>query len=108
MAARTLIRMPKTARRDEIIEIQVAIGHPMETGHRPGADGKILPRNIIRRFLCRYDGEVVFEATLFPAIAANPYLSFSTIATKSAELSFTWEGDRGFAHTETIALRVDA
>ena len=107
MTARTLIRMPKSAKAGELIEIQAAIGHPMETGHRPGVDGKVLPRDIIRRFNCHYDGEVVFAAELFPAIAANPYLSFTTRATRSSEVVFSWEGDHGFAHSESLPLRVE-
>ena len=104
--ARALITMPKAARRGEIIEIRTMVAHPMETGHRPGADGRLLPRDIIRRFTCRYDGEVVFSADLYPAVSANPYLAFHTIATASGTLSFTWEGDNGFAQTETVQLDV--
>jgi sulfur-oxidizing protein SoxZ len=80
----------------------------METGYRPGADGKVLPRNIIRRFSCRYNGELVFSAELFPAIAANPNLIFHTVATESGKLTFTWEGDNGFTQTESIGLTVTA
>ena len=41
--ARALIHMPEAARRGEVIEIRALIGHPMETGYRPGADGRVLP-----------------------------------------------------------------
>ncbi|HSV53320.1 MAG TPA: thiosulfate oxidation carrier complex protein SoxZ [Burkholderiaceae bacterium] len=104
--ARTLLNVPKTARAGEIIEIRTLIAHPMETGYRPGEQGQVLPRDIIRRFTCRYDGEVVFSAELYPAISANPYLAFSTVATVSGTLSFTWEGDNGFSQTENVALQV--
>ena len=50
--ARALITMPSVAKRGEVIEIRTLIAHPMETGYRPGDDGKILPRNLIRRFTC--------------------------------------------------------
>lgn len=106
MTARTLITVPKTARRGEVIEVRVTIGHPMETGYRPGADGKRLPRDIIQRFSCRYDGETVFAAELFPAISANPYIAFHTVATQSGTLEFRWEGDNGFSHTERVAISV--
>ena len=106
MSTRTLINMPKTARRGEVIEIRVTIGHPMETGYRPGADGKRLPRDINQRFSCRYDGETVFSATLYPAISANPYIAFHTVATQSGTMEFRWEGDNGFAHSERVALHV--
>ena len=43
---------------------------------------------------------------MHPAIAANPYLAFHTVATDSGTLTFEWQGDRGFAHTERRDLRV--
>jgi sulfur-oxidizing protein SoxZ len=104
--ARALINAPSTAKRGEVIEIRATIGHPMETGFRPGDDGKLLPRNIIKRFTCRYNGEPVFTAELFSAISANPHLAFYTVATETGTLTLTWEGDNGFAQTETINLAV--
>ena len=104
--ARTLINAPKTARRGEVIEIRATIGHPMETGYRPDENGKILPRNIIKKFSCRYNGDVVFSAEMYSAVAANPYLAFHTMATESGTLALTWEGDGGFSQTETLTLTV--
>lgn len=106
--ARALIHMPATANRGDVIEIRALIGHVMETGFRPGADGKVVARDIIRRFICRYDGETVFSAELHPAIAANPYIAFHTVATNSGTLEFTWEGDNAFAQTERKTLAVSA
>lgn len=104
--AHTLIKVPASARRGEIIAISTIIGHPMETGFRPGADGRILPRNIIQRFTCHYNDELVFSAELFPAIAANPLIAFHTVATTSGTLRFDWEGDQGFRHTESVSIEV--
>lgn len=104
--ARALITMPKTAKRGEIIEIRALIGHPMETGYRPDANGKTLPRDIIRSFVCRYNGEQVFAAELHPAMSANPYIAFHTVAVDSGTLEFKWDGDNGFSHTETVAITV--
>lgn len=104
--ARTLINAPTTAKRGEVIEIRATIGHPMETGYRPDDSGRVLPRNIIKKFTCRYNGEVVFSAEMFSAIAANPYLAFHTVALESGTLALTWEGDNGFSQTETVTLTV--
>lgn len=103
---RTLIKAPKAARRGEVIEISTIIGHPMETGFRPGADGRILPRDIITRFTCHYNDELVFSAELYSAISANPLIAFRTVATVSGQLRFNWEGDHGFRHSESVDLRV--
>jgi sulfur-oxidizing protein SoxZ len=104
--ARTLIHMPASARRGEVIQIRTLIGHAMESGFRVDSLGKLVPRDIIRRFTCRYNGEPVFAAELFAAIAANPFVEFSTVALDSGTLTFQWEGDNGFVHLESVALRV--
>ena len=104
--ARALVHMQAFARRGAVIEIRALIGHPMETGYRPGADGQVLGRDIIRRFTCRYNGEIVFAAELHQAIAANPYIAFYTVALDSGSLEFTWESDRGLVHAETLPLTV--
>ena len=106
MTVRTLVNLPATARRGDLIEIRVTLAHPMETGYRRGADGQRLQRDIVQRFSCRYDGQLVFAAELFPAISANPYLAFHTVAVASGTLVFSWEGDNGFSHSETATLTV--
>jgi len=104
--ARSLIHAPASARKGEVVEVRTLIAHPMETGYRAGADGRTLPRDIIRRFACRYNGELVFSADLYPAISANPYLAFAIVADASGTLTFTWEGDNGFAQTESATITV--
>ncbi|WP_149194247.1 thiosulfate oxidation carrier complex protein SoxZ [Luteimonas suaedae] len=104
---RALINVPKTAGRGEIIEIKAMISHPMETGHRMGTNGVAIPRDIIHRFSCRYGDEEIFAADLFPAISANPFLAFSTVATTSGTLTFTWTDDAGQTYTESAEITVE-
>lgn len=104
--ATALIHMPATAKAGEIIEVRALIAHTMETGFRPGSDGKPLPRDIIRKFECRFNGKQVISAELHPAMSANPYIAFFIKATTSGELAFTWTGDNGFAQTEKKQLVV--
>ena len=103
---RAIVTLPRQARKGEVIEVRALVAHPMETGHRPDSDGRVLPRNIIRRFTCRYDGQTVFSADLHPAIAANPLIVLHTVATVTGPLTCTWEGDGGFAHEHVASLQV--
>ena len=105
--ARALIKVPAVAKRGEVIEIKTLISHPMESGYRVGTNGTTIPRDIVTMFTCSYNGEEVFRAELSPAIAANPFLSFFTVARNSGTLEFRWAGDNGFAATETATLRVE-
>jgi sulfur-oxidizing protein SoxZ len=106
MATRALIHLPRPARRGEPAEVRALLAHPMETGFRADSEGRVLARDIVRRFECRLDGQLVFAADLHPAVAANPYLAFVLRPLANGELHFLWLGDRGFRHEETVALVV--
>jgi sulfur-oxidizing protein SoxZ len=106
MTVRALITVPPAMRPGEVIEIRTLIAHPMETGHRSDGQGGVVPRRILRRFTCRLDGQPVFSADLHPAVAANPLIAFPLRVQASGTLECRWEGDGGFSHTQTAALRV--
>ena len=105
--ANALVNVPARARRGEIIEIKALVSHPMETGYRRTQVGATIPRDIIRRFVCTYNGTEIFSADFHPAISANPFLAFSTVATESGTIAFSWTGDNGFAVTESASITVE-
>jgi sulfur-oxidizing protein SoxZ len=105
--AASLINVPARAKRGEIIEIKALTSHIMETGFRHTESGEVVPRNIITSFSCLYNGVEVFRADLFPAIAANPFISFSTVAVDSGTFEFRWIGDRGFTETASAQITVE-
>jgi len=105
--ASALINVPARAKRGEVIEIKALISHVMETGYRRTQLGAAIPRDIIRLFVCTYNGTEVFRAELHPAIAANPFIAFSTVAVESGTLEFRWTGDNGFSVTESAKITID-
>jgi sulfur-oxidizing protein SoxZ len=105
--ARALINAPGKARRGDVIEIRTLISHVMETGFRFTQLGEQVPRDIITGFTAVYNGEEIFRAQLYPAIAANPYIAFHTVATDTGIIELTWTGDNGFSATERISITVD-
>ena len=107
MSARALINVPRKAKRGDVIEIKTLISHIMETGFRHSSTGQVIPRDIITSFRCTYNGEEVFSTVFFPAIAANPFVTFFTVATASGTIAFHWEGDNGFSVTEEAKIVVE-
>ena len=105
--ASALINVPAHAKRGEVIEIKTLMSHVMEPGYRRTADGKIVPRDIITSFTCRYNGVEIFRAELFPAIAANPFITFFTVAAESGKFDFEWIGDNGFSETASASISVE-
>jgi sulfur-oxidizing protein SoxZ len=105
--ASALINVPAKAKRGDIIEIKTLMSHIMETGYRHTASGEIVPRDIITSFICRFNGNEIFRADLFPAISANPFMSFFTTITESGKFEFEWVGDKGFSETASASISVE-
>jgi sulfur-oxidizing protein SoxZ len=107
MSEKPRVRVPKQAKRGEIIQIRTLVSHVMESGFRKDSSGNLIPRKIVNRFTCTFNGKPVFSCDLEPAVAANPYLQFSARVTESGVFKFTWTDDHGriFAAEEKIAIR---
>ena len=104
--SRTLVTMPATAKKNEIIEIRIIVQHDMETGFRHTEQGVRIERDIIRELICTYNGIEIFRADLYPAMAANPMITFTTLAVESGTLEFTWKGDHDYVSSVTSKITV--
>ena len=104
--ARVAVTVPASAKRGEVIEIKTLAAHVMETGFRRTQTGELLPRDIITEFVCTYNGVEVFRAELHQAVAANPLIAFTTVATESGTLEFKWTGDNGYVATHKAELKI--
>ena len=100
------VRVPKSTKRGEVIEVFALAIHPMESGFRLDNLGKAIPRHIIETFTCSYAGKEVFRAKLHPAVTANPYFAFHIVASETAELVFAWRDDKGNSGEEQTVLTV--
>ena len=100
------VQVPSEVAKGEVFEVRTLISHPMETGFRRTQTGELLPRDIITEFVCTYNGVEVFRAELHQAVAANPLIAFTTVATESGTLEFKWTGDNGYVATHKAELKV--
>jgi sulfur-oxidizing protein SoxZ len=102
------IRLPKQARKGEVIQVRTLASHVMESGQRRDRNGNLIPRKIINRFTCTFNGRPVFACDLEPAIAANPYLQFSVKVEESGTFRFVWTDDDGAVTTAEEKISVVA
>ncbi|WP_316013536.1 thiosulfate oxidation carrier complex protein SoxZ [Roseobacter sp. HKCCA0434] len=100
------VRVPRDASAGEAIEIKTLISHPMESGQRRDSDGNTIPRSIINRFTCEFNGEMVMDVAMEPAISTNPYFEFMATVPESGTFEFTWYDDDGSVYTETKEITV--
>jgi sulfur-oxidizing protein SoxZ len=95
MAMIARLQVPGEARRGEVIEVRLAIQHPMETGFRRDDAGTRIAQNVINRLVCRFGGREVFSAEMGSGVAANPYLQFPVRIAASGLLEIEWQDDTG-------------
>ena len=100
------IAVPATARKGEVVEIRIAIQHPMETGFRFDVNGRAVPKNVVNQLVCRYNGAEVFRAELGSGVAANPFVEFHVVADRSGTLVFEWIDDAGVRASESASITV--
>lgn len=103
---RARLTLPERLRAGEDFEVRLLLQHPMETGQRADADGRLLPRDIVTQVEAWLDGQLAWQARLSPAIAANPYLAFWLRISAPARLEIVWRGDQGFEHRQQADLRL--
>ncbi len=90
------VKVPKTAAAGDTVTLKTLISHKMESGQRKDGDGNVIPRSIINRFTCEFNGKSVIDVTLEPAISTNPpYFEFDAVVDASGEFKFTWYDDDG-------------
>jgi len=101
------VKVPKSVKKGEVFQVKTLISHKMETGLRKDKKtGNKIPRKIINKFVCTYNGKEVFVSDWHPAIAANPYIAFYVKATESGKLDLKWTDDDGKTITKSADITV--
>lgn len=100
------VKVPKSASAGDVITIKTLISHPMESGQRKDGDGNVIPRSIINRFTCDFNGQNVIDVTLEPAISTNPYFQFEAQVPEAGDFKFTWYDDDGSVYEEAKSISV--
>ncbi|MEJ6746229.1 MAG: thiosulfate oxidation carrier complex protein SoxZ [Yoonia sp.] len=103
---RPRVRVPKTAAAGEVITIKSLISHKMESGQRKDGDGNVIPRSIINRFVCAFNGETVIDVTLEAAVSTNPFFEFEAVVPEAGDFTFTWYDDDGSVYEETKSVAI--
>lgn len=81
--------------RGDIVRVRAQIEHRMESGLRHDAEGKVLPRLIVKRFEATLDGQPLFIWEPEITVSQNPYIEFTFKARSSGELRMAWTDDKG-------------
>jgi sulfur-oxidizing protein SoxZ len=106
--AKPRVKVPKKAKKGEIIKVKTLIKHKMESGRRKNKKtGKPIPRKIINTFTATFNGKPVFTMNIEPSVSANPFIQFNMRAEESGEFEFKWTDDDGKVYSKKAKLTVE-
>lgn len=105
--AKPRVKVPKSAAAGDVITIKTLISHKMESGVRKDKDGNTIPRQIINKFECTFNGKPVFSCDIDPAVSANPYFEFTAKVMEAGTFQFKWTDDDGSVYetSKDIAIK---
>lgn len=88
------IRVPRSAKPGEVIEIRTLMEHPMETGLRQEA-GRAIPRDMLTRLMVKMNGVTILSADFHNGVSTNPYHVFFVRMERSSHFEFIWIDEKG-------------
>ncbi|MES9838025.1 MAG: thiosulfate oxidation carrier complex protein SoxZ [Candidatus Thiodiazotropha sp.] len=100
------VKVPRTAKRGEVIRVMTKLNHPMESGWRRRQNGEIVAKDLIGEFACQFDGAEVFKAEFDSGTAGNPFLSFFVRVNRSGRFHFIWSGQNGERYYKAADIEV--
>jgi sulfur-oxidizing protein SoxZ len=86
-------------------EVRVLMTHPMETGQRKDADGKLVPMHFIQNVTVKVNGQVVVDAQTSQAVSRNPVFSFRLKGgAKGDKIEVSWLHNHGQTNSTEAAV----
>lgn len=90
----------------DVADVRVLMAHPMETGQRKDAAGKLVPLHFIQTITAQLNGKTVFTADVSQAVSRNPVFAFKVKGAKAGDkLSVTWQDNTGEKRTDELVIR---
>lgn len=86
-------------------DIRVLMSHPMETGQRKDAAGKVVPAHHIQHITATVGGKVVLDGQIGAAVSRNPVFGFRVKGAKAGDkVVITWTDNKGDKRTDETTL----
>ena len=90
----------------DVADVRVLMAHPMETGQRKDAAGKLVPMHFIQTITAQLNGKTVFSADISQAISRNPVFAFKVKGAKAGDkIVITWKDNKGETRTDETTVR---
>jgi sulfur-oxidizing protein SoxZ len=98
---KTLIKLPRSYKKGDVIEVKTVITHPQHTG----IGKKAKPRHFINSINVYYGDANIASLDTHASISRDPYFSFKIKVTKSAPLKVIWKDNKGNIFEKSVDIK---
>ncbi len=86
-------------------DVRILIAHPMETGQRRDATGKLVPAHFIQSVVVTQNGKTVLDGQWSQAISRNPFLGLRVKGARNGDkIVVTWADNTGGKRTDEAVV----
>ena len=86
-------------------DVKILMAHPMETGLRKDAGGKLIPAHFISEVSATAAGKPVLQCRFSQSVSQNPYLAFKFKGgAKGDKLQVSWVDNIGEKRTDEVSI----
>lgn len=95
----------RAKRSNGMTEVMLLMPHPMETGLRKGADGRLVPAHFITDLQVHVEGRMVMSARLSHAVSQDPLIGFRFKGGNVGQtVTVAWVDNTGQARSDSAAI----
>ncbi|MCX8075571.1 MAG: thiosulfate oxidation carrier complex protein SoxZ [Aquificaceae bacterium] len=101
-----ILRVPRDAKKGEIVRVQMVITHPMTPPRRDPQTGQEVPPHTLTKLELFYNDKLVSAVNMGAGISANPFMAITVRAEESGVIKIVYEDNRGGKWERTAEIKV--
>lgn len=101
-----ILRVPKEAKKGEIVRVQMVITHPMSPPRKDPQTGQEVPPHTLTKLDLLFNDKLVSTINMGAGVSANPFIALTLKADESGVVKIVYEDNKGGKWERTADIKV--
>ncbi|MEJ5339081.1 MAG: thiosulfate oxidation carrier complex protein SoxZ [Aquificaceae bacterium] len=101
-----ILRVPKEAKKGEIVRVQMVITHPMSPPRKDPQTGQEIPPHTLTKLDLLFNDKLVSTINMGAGVSANPFIALTLKADESGVVKIVYEDNKGGKWERTADIKV--
>ncbi len=101
-----ILRVPKEAKKGEIVRVQMVITHPMTPPRKDPQTGQTIPAYHLTKLDLFFNDKLVSTVNMGAGVSANPFMALTLKVEESGIVKIVYEDNKGGKWERTAEIKV--